>query len=149
MNDISNIKFEVVEHRSPLYKKSIYVRYKLLRQPLGLKFTKQQMIEEEDQIHIIGEIGESVIASLVFKPFPDQHLRMRQVTVLEEYQGYGIGKRIVQFSEVIARERGCKEIFLHARKHVIPFYLKLGYKLRGKEFWEVGLPHREMYKEIG
>jgi predicted GNAT family N-acyltransferase len=146
---ISNkIDFKVIDHWSKEYRKAIYLRYKLLRQPLGLKFSSSQFAEEQNQIQITGALGDEIIAVLLFIPYPDMNLRMRQVAVKKELQGQGIGKNLVLFAEKHARQQGYKKIFLHARDSVIPFYKQLHYKVTGNAFIEVGIPHHKMEKTL-
>jgi predicted GNAT family N-acyltransferase len=37
---------------------------------------------------------------------------------------------------------------MHARKHAVGFYEKMGYKARGNEFIEVTIPHFAMEKQL-
>jgi N-acetylglutamate synthase-like GNAT family acetyltransferase len=143
-----NLKFKAVDHWSLEYRQAIYIRYKELREPLGLKFSRPQFEEESLQFHLVGEINDKIIACLSFIPFPGNRLRMRQVAVISHLQGLGIGKKLVNFAEDFAGKTGAQEIFLHARETVIPFYLKLGYQIQGEKFVEVNLNHYKMYKYI-
>lgn len=140
------IEFKRITHWSKDYRKAIYLRYQLLRQPLGLKFSRAQFEGETEQIHIVGKLQDEIVASLIFIPYRDKKLRMRQVAVSSRLQGSGIGKNLVIFAEELARELGYQEIFLHARDYVIEFYQKLGYRVYGKEFIEVKIPHHKMRK---
>jgi len=143
-----NIEFNVVPHWSIEYRKAIYLRYKLLRQPLGLKYTKAQMETETDQIHIIGKINDQIVACLCLVPSPDNSLKMRQVCVQKKFQSSGFGRQLVIYSENIARQRGFSSIFLNARDYVVTFYLKLDYQICSDQFLEIGIPHYKMIKHF-
>ncbi|MCF7919068.1 MAG: GNAT family N-acetyltransferase [Candidatus Cloacimonetes bacterium] len=144
--NINNIQFQVIEFRSAEYRQAVYLRYKILRQPLGLHFTKEQLEEENGYIHITGEFEGKIIAYLYLIPIPENRYCMRQVAVQEDFQGLGIGRKLVEFSELIIKERHAAEMFMHARLTAIPFYEKLGYVKSGELFSAVGLPHFEMRK---
>ena len=73
-------------------------------------------------------------------------VRLRQMAVLNNLQGKGIGRALMQFAENIARDRGFKRITMHARKSAAGFYEKLGYTIFGEEFEEVTIPHFVMEK---
>ena len=73
-------------------------------------------------------------------------LRLREMAVKTALLGKGIGRVLMQFSENIARDRGMKKLVMHARKSAVGFYEKLGYKVVGKEFEEVTIPHFIMEK---
>ena len=75
-------------------------------------------------------------------------IRLRQMAVLNNLQGKGIGRAIMNFAENIARDRGYKILSMHARKNAIGFYEKMGYKVVGEEFQEVTIPHVVMEKAL-
>ena len=145
---MNKIEFKVVKHWSNEYRQAIYLRYKLLRQPLGLKYTKAQMESETDQIHIIGKINDQFVACLCLVPLPQNTLKMRQVCVTKELQSSGIGSQLVIFSEHIAHQKGFSHIILNARDYVIVFYKKLDYQICSDMFLEIGIPHYKMSKGL-
>ena len=73
-------------------------------------------------------------------------VRLRQMAVLNNLQGKGIGRALMQFAENIARDLGYQRITMHARKTAAGFYQKQGYQLSGEEFEEVTIPHYVMEK---
>ena len=75
-------------------------------------------------------------------------VRLRQMAVLNDLQGKGIGRALMSFAENIARDRGYKNLIMNARKNAIGFYEKMGYKVAGDEFTEVTIPHYVMEKEL-
>ena len=75
-------------------------------------------------------------------------VRLRQMAVLNNLNGKGIGRSLMQFAENIARDRGFRKITMHARKSAIGFYEKLGYQVTGDEFNEVTIPHHIMEKPL-
>lgn len=143
-----NLEFQLVSHWSPAYRQSIYLRYKLLRQPLGLKYTRAQMEEEDSQIHIIGRLNDQIVACLCLVPLENKVYKMRQVCVQEELQHLGIGKKLVAFCEAAARQNGANKIVLNARDYVTDFYLKLDYQICSEQFLEIGIPHYKMCKDL-
>lgn len=143
---MKEIRIEVVPHFSELYRRAIGLRFKILRQPLGLFFSREQFEQECDQIHVVAYDDEKIVGNLCFIPMAGNIYRMRQVAVSEECQGSGIGRRIVRFSEDHVKRLNAREIFMHSRLTAVKFYKKLGYRTRGKIFTEVGIPHIEMFK---
>ena len=142
------VEFQIVPHWSNEYRQAIYLRYKLLRQPLGLKYTKAQMEDETDQIHIIGRINDQIVACLCLVPLENKVYKMRQVCIREDLQHLGIGKKLVAFCEAALRQNGAIEIVLNARDYVTDFYLKLDYSICSEQFLEIGIPHYKMYKSL-
>ena len=68
------------------------------------------------------------------------------MAVLNNLQGKGIGRALMQFAENIARDLGYKKLTMHARVTAVGFYEKLGYSVVGDQFIEVTLPHHSMEK---
>ena len=110
--------------------------------------TAEQLEKEVFDIHIACFIGNNLVGCLILSPIDDVTIKMRQVAVDENYQGKQIGKTIVKYSEEFAIRNGIKKITLHAREVVVLFYLKLGYKIIGEQFTEIGLPHYKIEKDL-
>lgn len=138
----------IVSHNSALYWKAVDLRTKILRIPLGLKFTQEELLKENDQLHFVCVQNEEVIAALSLKPLSSTNMKMRQVAVDDTVQKTGIGKKLVTFSEDYARNNGYTMMECNARNVAAPFYLKLGYKTEGDEFLEVNIPHFRMTKAL-
>ncbi len=138
-----------IEFGSPEQIESVNLRYKILREPLGLDFTKEDLAREYEDFHLAAYIENQIIAILLLTPTEHKStIKMRQVAVAEYWQGKGIGKLMVRFSEDNSKLKGFKKIELHARKTAVPFYLSLGYSVSGKMFYEVGIPHKKMFKNL-
>ena len=140
------LRIEVVRHGSPEYRAIVDLRYRVLREPLGLDFSPEQLAAEQDDVYLAARMNGELVGCLLFTKLQPDCWQMRQVAVDPEHQGQGIGSQLVRESERIARMEGVTEIILHARQTAVEFYLKLDYELYGDPFVEVGLPHRSMRK---
>ena len=143
-----NFIVKIIKHKTKLYWQSIELRDKILRKPLGLEFTKEELDLEYNQIHFVGFIDNEIVANLSLVPKENGSIKMRQVCVKNSFQKKGLGKEIVQFSEKWAQENKYTHIFCHARKSALNFYLKLEYKIEGEKFIEVGLEHNLLAKTL-
>lgn len=139
--------FKEVAYDSQDYQLTIQLRDLLLRKPLGLEFSNEDLAREEDMFHLAFFKKEKCIACLVLVP-EGKKIKMRQVAVAEKYQSKGIGKKIIQKSEAFAKAKGFQKIYCNARKTAVHFYLKQGYKVVSDEFIEVNIPHFQMEKQI-
>ena len=138
----------ILQFDSPEQLDSIRLRERILRIPLGLKYSKEELRNEFDQIHI-GAFSDNVIVGiLLLKPVDDQLIKMRQVAVETSLQRQRIGKDMVTFAEGWAKVNGYKRIELHARQEAVQFYLHQDYEIVGEPFFEVGILHRKMVKNI-
>lgn len=139
---------KIVAHGSRQYWHAVDLRYAVLREPLGLDFTREQLLAEDKDIHMIYYTDAMAMGTLMLSPSTNGHIKMRQVAVDEQFQGAGIGAKMVEFSEAYALDHGYTIMELHARKTAVPFYEKLGYEIVGGEFLEVTIPHFKMKKDL-
>ena len=139
---------KLIDYGSPEYRQMIDLRMHILRKPLGLSFTEEELEKEKDDI-LIGCFDEDKLEGccLLTETGPGE-VRLRQMAVISGLQGKGLGRALMQFAENIARDMGYKKITMHARKTAIGFYEKLGYKTTGNEFVEVTVPHFTMEKNL-
>ncbi len=137
-----------VEHGSPAYRATVDLRDSVLRKPLGLHFSADELEAEKDSLHIVCYRGDRLVGCLVLRPLAGGDVRMRQVAVVPELQGQGIGTALIEYAEALARKIGFRRMVLHARDTAVSFYEKLGYCRFGNEFEEVTIPHWAMEKRL-
>jgi ribosomal protein S18 acetylase RimI-like enzyme len=139
---------KIIDYGSPEYRQMVKLRDDILRKPLGLGFTEKELQEEKDHMLIAAFEDERMLGCCMLVEEKPGTVRLRQMAVLNDLQGKGIGRALMSFAENIARDRGYKNITMHARKHAIGFYEKMGYRVSGNEFTEVTLPHFVMQKGL-
>ena len=139
-----------IKYQSEEYAQMLLLRTEILRKPLGLTFTEQQLSLDKDDILIgcFDEEENDLMGCCILSKIDSNTIQLRQMAVSKKFQGEGIGKLIVNYAEEVAKAKGYCKIVLHARKSVKGFYEKLGYSIIGKEFIEVSIPHFEMEKTI-
>ena len=139
---------QIIDHGTKEYQEMIDLRFNILRKPLGLVFTDEELEKEKNDI-LIGCFDDGKLeACCMLTQIAPKTLRLRQMAVTSGLQGKGMGRAIMQFAENIAYDRGYRKISMHARKTAIGFYEKLGYNVTGSEFLEVTIPHYVMEKEL-
>ena len=168
---MSNITLREVDLDSPDYEQSVALRYRILRQPLNLTFSPDDFAQDRKDIHLAAfrtayadstsasqRPSEQLVATLILQPLQCDSghaqnnkpaaIKMRQVAVTEQCQGQGVGRKLVVWSEEVARARGHGLLTLHARTGAVGFYSRLGYRCVGDEFVEVGIAHQRMEKTL-
>lgn len=138
-----------IEFATPEYDESVRLRYKILREPLGLDFSAEDLAAEYADIHLAAYDAHWILrGGLVLSPKSAETIKMRQVAVDDTIQKNGIGSALVLASEKLAQSLGYKIMELNARDTAIPFYERLNYLKIGDEFVEVNIPHYKMKKEL-
>ena len=92
------MKIEIAVFGSKRQMESIKLRDVILRKPLGLEFSGEELNQEKDQIHIVAVEDKLVVGVLLLKKVSDSEIKMRQVAVANELQGSGIGVQIVRYA---------------------------------------------------
>ena len=124
------------------------LRRQILRKPLGLDFTEEDINNEKDHVHIAAFEEDEMLGCCMLTQETPNSVKLRQMAVKPGLQNKGIGKVLMQFAENIARDRGNKLMTMHARKTATGFYEKQGYQIKGNEFEEVTIPHYIMEKAL-
>ena len=137
-----------IDHGSSDYDQMIQLRYAILRQPLGLSFTQEELDNEKNNIHIASYDDDEMLGCCMLTPVASDTIQLRQMAVPDKLQGKGIGASIMSFAETLARDKGYKKMIMHARDTAIGFYEKFGFKQKGAVFYEVNLPHHVMEKKL-
>lgn len=142
-------RITMAEHGGPAWRELVALRARVLRTPLGLAYTAEQLALEEQQLHL-ALWRDAVIAGGVLVVPPDEAgtARLRQMAVDPCFAGRGFGRALAGRAEAEARRFGARAMALSAREAAIGFYEKLGYRPEGACFIEVTLPHRRMVKRL-
>jgi GNAT superfamily N-acetyltransferase len=139
---------KIIDHGTAEYEQMVRLRDEILRKPLGLGFSKEELEGEKHNLLIAAYEDDMILGCCMLVEENPQTVRLRQMAVPDAYQGKGIGRALMNFAENLARDRGYKRITMHARKNAMGFYEKMGYKRLGDEFQEITIPHYVMEKGL-
>jgi predicted GNAT family N-acyltransferase len=139
---------KIIDHGTAEYQQMIKLRDEILRKPLGLNFSNDELENEKSNLHIAAYEDDQMLGCCMLVEEDPQTVRLRQMAVINDLQGKGIGRALMQFAENLARDRGYRKITMHARKNALGFYEKMGYRRVGSEFREITIPHFVMEKEL-
>lgn len=146
---MENIAIILVTSSSPEYGEVFALRDEVLRKPLGMSLKDDDLSRDLIDIILVAKLEGIVIACLMLHHKDNDRLQLRQMAVYPEFQGYGVGRQLVQAAEKYATDMGYKKMILHARKEALGFYQSMDYAVSGDEFVEVGIPHFLMEKQLG
>ncbi|MDF2193130.1 GNAT family N-acetyltransferase [Paraflavitalea sp. CAU 1676] len=139
---------KIIDHGTKEYQQMVQLRNDILRKPLGLSFTPEELEKEKEEILIAAFEEDKMLGCCMLITLDPATVRLRQMAVLNNLQGKGIGRALMQFAENIARDRGFRKMTMHARQTAVGFYEKLGYRVSGDQFEEVSIPHYIMEKSL-
>jgi predicted GNAT family N-acyltransferase len=139
---------KIIDHGSADYRQMVDLRLQLLRKPLGLSFSRDELESEKSDILLGCFEDDKLEACCVLTEMDVSTVRLRQMAVGSALQGKGIGRVLMNFAENIARDRKYTRLTMHARKSAVGFYEKSGYRICSDEFTEVTIPHFIMEKAL-
>lgn len=77
--------------------------------------------------------------------FIENYAKIERVAILDEHQGKGLGKEIMQKILADLQENKTVQIAkLSAQTYAIPFYEKLGFSVCSEEYLDANIPHKDM-----
>jgi GNAT superfamily N-acetyltransferase len=142
--------FKVIGYKTDEYRQMVSLRTKILRKPLGLTFSEEDLKRDKNDLLLAACFPDSkqMAGCCILTPLSEVAIQLRQMAVDDFYQGKGLGSGLLLFAEQVAAGRNIERLYLHARKAAVGFYKKHGYTIESDLFMEVGIPHFEMMKRI-
>jgi predicted GNAT family N-acyltransferase len=129
------------EHEAALrsIREAVFIREQ--RVPESLEWDDQ----DSDAIHFLAIASDGTPVGCI-RLLPTGQIS--RLAVQERFRNQDIGSALLTAAENEARQKGMKEIFLHAQTQAAHFYENAGFTVSGGIFLEADIPHRQMFKEL-
>ncbi|HSD24078.1 MAG TPA: GNAT family N-acetyltransferase [Solirubrobacterales bacterium] len=119
-------------------------------------FVDEQGVDAEEELddldaqslQIVGLDDSGVIATCRLRDLGEGGWKLERMVVDGRLRGNGVGGRLLAGAEREARERGGREIVLHAQRRAESFYAAHGYASEGETFIEAEIEHVRMRKAL-
>jgi predicted GNAT family N-acyltransferase len=129
-----------------------------LRAALALRhdvFCVEQGVPEREEvdgrdpegIHLVAVAGGQLLATCRLL-IVGRTVQFSRLAVRTSARRRGIATALLEAADVESREAGAARIVLHAQTYARVLYDRLGYRPRGALFWEAGIEHVAMEKEL-
>jgi len=146
-----NNKIKIIEPQTQQEFEAYYlVRYQTLRKPWNQPIGSEKDEFESSSIHAMAlNDKDKIIGVCRLQKNTDFEFQIRFMGVIDEAQGLGVGKKLIDYMEKKATSLGAQKMILQARENAVPFYLKCGYSIKQKSFvlWNI-IQHYLMEKEL-
>lgn len=103
---------------------------------------------DEESLQIVGLDETGVIATCRLREIDDAEWKLERMVVDRRVRRSGVGGRLLAGAENEARDRGAREMVLHAQRRAEPFYAAHGYVPEGDTFLEAEIEHVRMRKAL-
>lgn len=144
----SDVTVREIDHASPEYEAVCRARDRILRQPLGLRLSEADRRGETVQRHFILEADGRLLGGVIARARARRVVQLRQMWIEADRAGEGLGRRLLEEVARRIEAEGIERLMLHARRPVLGFYRKCGFRAEGLEFTEIGIPHRKMSRRL-
>ena len=119
-------------------------------------FVEEQGISEDleldehdmDALHMVVKDGERVIGTARVLFLAAGQAKLERMAILKPFRRRGIGRGIISFLDEELRSRGVEQVVLHAQDLAVDFYKACGFEELGSPFWEVGIKHVKMQRQL-
>jgi len=118
----------------------IEIRHSVLWPDKPREFVK--VPEDESGIHF-GLYFEGALVSVISLFGDDQDIRFRKFATLPEFQGKGLGSRLLQHAIAYAQAQGYSRMWCDARTDALGFYKRFDFEKFSEPFFK---EHIEYYK---
>ncbi|WP_159079846.1 GNAT family N-acetyltransferase [Methyloceanibacter sp. wino2] len=133
---------------SGLYRDALRLREDILRRPLGLTVSSEELADDSMRQHFCAVDCGAVVGTVSLRPLDETTLHLKQMAVVEPKRAARIGSRLVAHVERWGTSAGFRLMVAHARVGAEGFYLKHGYAQEGAAFFEQTIPHVRVTKRL-
>lgn len=101
-----------------------------------------------EALHMVVVDRKRVIGTARVLFLANGQAKIERMAILKPFRGRGIGKKIISFLNRELRNRQVERVFLHAQCSVSAFYKLCGFDETGPTFWEAGIKHIKMQRQL-
>ena len=121
---------DIASEDSPAYRESLKLREEHLFKRESLTRMSYADLDERS-IHFLAYKDDRLAGFVQYDP---EGNRLRQLLVLSEFRGNGVGQELVAAVREEAMRHGQKHLFVHSWKDSSAFYAKCGFVLEGEPY---------------
>ncbi len=133
---------------SYLYRNALQLRERILREPLGLNVSAEELTDDAMRQHFCAVDCGAVVGTVSLRPLDETTLHLKQMAVTEQRRATRIGSHLVAHVEHWGTSAGFRLMIAHARVEAEGFYIKHGYVREGGTFAEQTIPHVRLTKRL-
>ena len=149
----SVIDIRGLDPREESFSQVLKLRYKLLDEPVGWQEVAEPSDNDLDPDNF--HVGAFALDRLVSAVRADKHdsetYEIRRMVTDPEFQGLGIGRNVLEYTEEHVRLVGARGLLLSSTPGAVGFYRNMGYEQTDDDddgIWWQGIFYRRMYKVL-
>jgi predicted GNAT family N-acyltransferase len=123
-----------IDYNSDEYHQAVALRQEILRTPLGLQLTAEDIQWEANHHHIAAFDKDMIVGCLILTPLNSSDFMLRQFAVSQSRQKSGIGRQLIKWAEEFSTAKNAILMTMSAREGASGFYEKMGYTKVGDRY---------------
>jgi len=101
-----------------------------------------------EALHLVVKDRGKVIGTVRLRFVGNKRAKLERMAILKPFRRHGIGREIISFLGEQLANRQVDQLTLHAQYSAIAFYESCGFKALGLPFWDAGIQHIRMDKQL-
>lgn len=127
-----------------------YVRFQVFVEEQGVPLDLEMDGSDQVATSFLMFLDHAPIGTMRYIRLDDHTLKLGRIALLKPYRHQGYGRALMRWFDTYALSIFKKvTLTLHAQRSVQSFYEACGYRPLGDPFFEAGIEHIEMKKEVG
>ena len=144
---MKELTYKFVENETEL-EGAFEVRRQVFVEEQGVARELEYDKDDREALHMVVKDGQGVVGTARVLFFTDNQAKLERIAVLKPLRRRGIGRGIMSFLDEVLKDRGVEQVVLHAQCVVAAFYRSCGFAEVGSTFWEAGIKHIKMQKQL-
>lgn len=120
----------------------------VVEQGVDIKDELNDQAAEENAIHIVIYANNQLAATARVLAESNDTWHIQRVATLSQLRGQGLGRQLIEYIETLAPSYGIQTLVLGAQIQARGFYESLDFIATGIPFFEAGIQHIHMKKEL-
>ena len=144
---MGKISYKLVTNDGEL-KAAFAVRTQIFVDEQGISEDLELDEHDSEALHMVVKDGDKVIGTARVLFLATNQAKLERMAILKPFRRRGIGRRIISFLIEELRNRQVEQVVLHAQYLVVAFYESCGFEKSGSPFWEAGIKHIKMQRQL-
>ena len=147
MVNVKELIYKLVENEGEL-KGALEVRRQVFVEEQGVAEGLEFDKDDRAALHMVVKDGQGVIGTARVLFLTDNQVKLERIAILKPLRYRGVGRGSISFLDKELKGRGVEQVILHAQCVAVAFYRSCGFEETGSTFWEVGIKHIKMQKNL-
>ncbi len=144
---MSELIYKLVASDSEL-REAFEVRKKVFVEEQGIAEYLEFDGNDRQALHMVVMDGERVIGTARVLFMATNQAKLERMAILKPFRRKGIGRRLIYYLNEELSKRQVEQVVLHAQYSVVAFYKSCGFEESDSPFWEVGIKHIKMQRQL-